>query len=109
MPKRLLSGDYTLTWTRKATKWEEDTDTDEEQGSEWDNIFWDEDGIWHFWGGAWWLFEEDGWWRRWDGEQQLTANQNSETHQSINDSPQQVEDDTEDLVNGLMHVELIEF
>jgi hypothetical protein len=111
MPKRLLSGDYTLTWTRKATKWEEDTDSDEEQGqgSELDNIFWDMEVTWLFWRGDWWLPEEDGWWRKWDAEQQLTANQNSEQHQSINDSPEQLEEDIEDLVNGLVHVELKEF
>jgi hypothetical protein len=105
MPKRPLSGDFTLTWTRKATKWEEDTDTDEEQGSELDKIFWDEEGIWHFWGGDWWILE-DRWWRKWVDEQQETANKNSEEHQSINDSPEQFEDDVEDLVNGLVHVEL---
>ena len=87
MPKRPLSGDFTLTWTRKATKWEEDTDTDEEQGSELDKIFWDEEGIWHFWGGDWWILE-DRWWRKWVDEQQETANKNSEEHQSINDSPE---------------------
>ncbi len=101
MPKRPLSGDHTLAWISTRTKWEEDTDSDEEQGSEWDDLFWDEEGTWLFWRGDWWLQEESGWWRKWVDEQQPTADQNSDEHQRINDSPKQ-EENIEDLVNGMV-------
>ena len=71
----------------------------------------DQEGTWIFWGGDWWLQEEDGWWRKWTAEQQHRMTpiikDSADDHQSIKDSPEQ-EDNIEDLVNGLVLLEITE-
>ena len=99
MPKRPLSGDFTLAWNRKACKW--DDNVTEEHDSADTDIYWDSEGTWHFYNGDWWLLQEDGWWRKWDGEQQQTANQTCTT-----DSPEQQDGDVQEVVSALLHMEI---
>ena len=112
MPKRerIASGDHTLTWSRKVARWtgDQSSDSDSEQDqTEWENFYWDDEGLWVFYGDDWWIQEDGGWWRRW-GEEQRPTMQDVDSQCQSTGRLADTGGSVDDLMTSLVGMELMD-
>ena len=44
---------------------QQDLQQDQQQHQQKDQVYWDQNGVWQYWGGEWWKETSKGWWEKW--------------------------------------------